>query len=125
LDTAVLVAALRTDDPRHHKATRYLEALREDATLAVPASTLLEFDLLAKARGYSEEERHTTWLELAPKIPGERVIPPTGPVFARAAELQRQGLTYFDALLAAQALESQSRVVTHDRALATRVPVEW
>ncbi len=74
LDTVVIVGALNPDDKRYKRATAYLDALTEDATSFIPLSTLIEFDLLMKARKYADAERRTTWLEISPRIPFRKIL---------------------------------------------------
>lgn len=125
LDTVVIVGALNPDDRRHKRASVYLDKLSKDPLVKVPVFTLLEFDLLTKVRGYTEEERVTTWLEVSSKIPSEKVAPLGPAVFARASGLQRQGLSYFDSLVSALALELRATVITDDKTIASVVSSEW
>ncbi|MGH9922663.1 MAG: hypothetical protein ACRD38_07915, partial [Nitrososphaerales archaeon] len=74
LDTMVIVGALNARDRHHGKASKYLETLATDNDVLVPLSTLMEFDLLMKARDYTDEERRSTWVELAPKISSQRIL---------------------------------------------------
>ncbi len=125
LDTVVIVGALNPDDKRYKRATAYLDALTEDATSFIPLSTLIEFDLLMKARKYEDAERRTTWLEISPKIPFRKILSHMPTDLAKAAQLQNEGISYFDALIAALASEQKGTVITDDKSIAARVPTEW
>ncbi len=124
-DTVVIVGALNPDDRHHRKASVYLDSLTEDPALVIPASTMIEFDLLMKVRKYTDNERATTWLEISSKIPGDKVLIHTPLDLAKASELKSQGMTYFDSLITALALEREGTVVTDDEAVASTVSTEW
>jgi len=121
----VFVGALNSRDSHHNVAVKYLSALASDPDVFVSASTLLELDLLFKARGYTYEERFNTWLELSQKIPAEKTIRQTATSLAAASELESEGMDYFDALLTALSLESGAQVVTDDKVVAQKVEVLW
>lgn len=125
LDTVVIVGALNPDEKRHKKASAHLNDLTEDATVVIPGSTMIEFDLLMKIRNYADEERTTTWLEISPKIPSRKILSHTTVDLMKASELQKEGMTYFDSLITALALERKGVVITDDKAIASRVATEW
>ncbi len=121
----VIVGALNARDRHHGKASKYLETLATDNDVLVPLSTLMEFDLLMKARDYAYEERRSTWIELAPKISSQKIVSQTTSTFVRASELQNEGMGYFDSLITALAQELNSSVVTYDKQIAKHVETEW
>lgn len=125
LDTVVIVGALNPDDAHHRKASTYLDRLGKLAEISIPICTLIEFDLLMKARNYTEVERETTWLELSPKIPREKVMSMSVTALAIAAALQADGMGYFDSLVTGLAMELRATVVTDDKAIAAKVKSEW
>lgn len=125
LDTIVIVGALNARDRYHGKASKYLEMLAMDNDVLVPLSTLMEFDLLMKARDYTDEERRSTWVELASKISSQKILVHTTSTFVRASELQKEGMGYFDSLITALAQELNSSVVTYDKQIARHVETEW
>ncbi len=125
LDTVVIVGALNPDDRHHKKSLIYLDDLKRVPAVHIPDSTLFEFDLLMKARGYAEAERETTWLELSLKIPRRKTVSVSSTALAAASELQADGMGYFDSLITALALELGASVITDDRAIAARVKAEW
>ena len=125
LDTLVIVGALNPDDAHHKKASGYLDRLGKSAEIAIPDSTLIEFDLLMKARNYTEAEREITWLELSPKMPLGKVVPMSSTALTTASALQAEGMGYFDSLVTALAIELRAIVITDDKAIAARVKSEW
>ena len=125
LDTVVLVEALNADDKHHRKASTHLHSLIENPTVMVPSTTLIEFDLLMKARDYSQEERRQTWLELSPRLPKAKIAIPTPTSMGEACLLEREGMGYFDALITALAVELRAEVITDDKAISSRVTSSW
>ncbi len=125
MDTIVIVGALNVRDRHHKKASKYLGILPMDNDLVMPLSTLMEFDLLMKARGYTYDERRSTWIELTPKIPSQKLIGHSTPVFIRALELQKEGMGYFDSLITALAQTLNSSVITDDTDVAKHVETMW
>lgn len=125
LDTIVIVGALNVRDSHHRKASKYLDMLAMDNDVFMPLSTLIEFDLLMKARDYTDDERRSSWIELAPKISSQKIIGQTASTFVRASELQNEGMGYFDSLITALAQEFNSSVITDDKDIAIHVETEW
>ncbi len=125
MDTIVIVGALNVRDRHHKKASKYLDILPMDNDLVMPLSTLMEFDLLMKARGYTYDERRSTWIELTSKIPSQKLIGHSFPVFIRASELQKEGMGYFDSLITALAQALNSSVITDDTDIAKHVETMW
>ncbi len=125
LDTIVIVGALNVRDSHHRKASKYLDMLAMDNDLFMPLSTLIEFDLLMKARDYTDDERRSSWIELAPKISSQKIIGQTASTFVRASELQNEGMGYFDSLITALAQVLNSSVITDDKDIAIHVETEW
>jgi predicted nucleic-acid-binding protein len=123
LDTVVLVAALNVKDRYHKKASRYLDKLEDD--IFVPLSVMLELDLLMKARKYTDKERRDSWIELATRISSGKILVHTALTLARASELQREGMGYFDSLVTALAQELNSIVITTDSEIAKQVQTEF
>lgn len=125
LDTIVIVGALNVRDSHHRKASKYLDMLAMDNDVFMPLSTLIEFDLLMKARDYTDDERRSSWIELAPKISSQKIIGQTASTFVRASELQNEGMGYFDSLITALAQDLNSSVITDDKDIAIHVETEW
>ncbi len=125
LDTVVIVGALNVKDRHNRKASRYLDMLPVDNEFTIPISTLMEFDLLMKARDYTNDERRLSWIEISSKIPAEKILRHTITTFVRASELEKEGMGYFDSLITALAQELNSSVVTDDKQIAKHVRTEW
>ena len=85
----------------------------------------MEFDLLMKARDYTDDERRSSWIELASKISPQKILCHTAATFVRASELQKEGMGYFDSLITALAQELNSSVITDDKDKAKHVEIEW
>lgn len=122
LDTVVLVGALREDDKHHKKCMEHLSSLQnEDAY--IPSTSLLEFDLAMKIRGFTDEERKITWEDMAALIPHDKVLPLSTATFIKAAELGK--MSYFDALITALTEEFDAVVITTDEAIRRETRWEW
>ena len=125
LDTIIIVGALNVRDRHHKKASKYLDVLAMDNDLVIPLSTLMEFDLLMKARDYTDDEKRSSWIEMASKISPQKILGHTATTFVRASELQKEGMGYFDSLITALAQELNSSVITDDKDIAEHVQTEW
>lgn len=125
LDTVVLVGALSPTDRLHEVASRHLATLETRRDTLVPASTLLEFDLIMRTRNYTPNEVGETWGALG-EVTSERNILANMPsALGKAVELRERGLDYFDSLITALALSTKSVVVTNDRAIRKFVQTDW
>ncbi len=118
-DTALLAAFRDKTDPRYRKANDYVVDISLKKDIFVPSATLLEFDLVLKAHGFSREARAEIHSTLARMIPRCRVLPLTPDVLRRAAELSREATwrdSYFDTMIAATGLEfGADSAITTDR----------
>lgn len=118
LDTVVLFAAGDEDDPQHQTALGYLESLAENA-FYIASFALLEFDIVLKSRGYTFDERmekHALLLRDFPLVEekSSKLRPST---LFLAAKLEKEvGLEYFDAGVAAEALQHDAIVISTDHA---------
>ncbi len=118
LDTVVLFGTADSNDPHHERAKRHLRRISEpEVYLATFA--LLEFDIVMKSRGLSFEDRmekHAILLrdnpELDRKVAG--ISPATLYLASRLEEAAE--LEYFDAGVAAEAIQLDGRVISTDRA---------
>lgn len=118
LDTVVLFAAADEEDSRNEVAAGYLDDLRERGFLLASYS-LVEMDVVFKSRGYSSERRMTQQALLLkdfPELTGNvhPITPAT--VYLGVGLEQEYGLDYFDAMVGAEALEHDGRVVSTDGA---------
>jgi len=117
-DTVVLFAAADEEDERHQKALRYMESLKERGVY-IAGFALLEFDVVLKSRNYSFDERMAMHGLLLRDFPSVRVkvLPLSPSIFYLTARLEKElGLDYFDAGVAAEALNHDGAVVSTDRA---------
>ena len=124
LDTIVIVSALNPDDRYHKDALSHLRSLKADQDVYAPTSTLTEFDLVLRNRGYTESEIEGTWKALVPLI-GRKTMATTPSAHLIATNLRADGLSYFDSLIAALARETKSVVVTKDLEISKHVQTEW
>jgi predicted nucleic acid-binding protein len=120
----VLVGAMNPADRYHRAAMSYLRELKTSDAVYVPTSTLMEFDLVMRNKGYTEDEISDTWLALAPLIE-ERYVATPPSVHLTAAILRAKGLTYFDSLIASLATELDATIATRDKAISQHVNIEW
>ncbi|ABM81266.1 type II toxin-antitoxin system VapC family toxin [Hyperthermus butylicus] len=113
IDTVYLVAYLNPDDPLHEEAARLIESLNPGRRVSQAA--LIELDLLMKSRGFTPSERRDTWQLLAAILNEETVEPLLPADFALAVELaEKEGIDYFDSLIAAQCINRKAKPVTND-----------
>ncbi|MDV3278442.1 MAG: PIN domain-containing protein [Nitrososphaerales archaeon] len=116
LDTVVLFAASDPLDKHHEDAVAHLSSAVDD--LVIAGSAMFEFDLVLKSNGFSPSQRRTVFLSMAAEFPSsiQAVGSVTAPILFTAAILQEvHGLDYFDALVAAEALARDGKVVSTDR----------
>ncbi|MFQ6077150.1 MAG: type II toxin-antitoxin system VapC family toxin [Candidatus Bathyarchaeia archaeon] len=118
LDTVVLFSAADEKDTWHVKAACYMRKL-EDRDFYVATFALLEFDVVLKSRGYSSDERmekHGLLLRDFPNS-GVKVSKLSPSTLYLTARIEKEvGLEYFDAGVAAEALQHDGSVVSTDEA---------
>jgi predicted nucleic-acid-binding protein len=125
VDTVALVGFLNPDDKAHRRASEHIADVWAGNDVFVPASTLVEADLVMKVRGYTDAERKTSWGALESAIPAEKLITNSASSFRGAIVLQENGMDYFDSLITSLARESDSIVITTDKEIAASVQSEW
>ncbi len=116
LDTVVLFAAANPADKYHADASSHLA--RVGRRVKVAAAGLLEFDLVLKARGYSPSSRmreFRSMIEGFPEIEDASGTFAPRTLYVGAAIEEGFGLDYFDALIAAEALVFDGKLVSSDR----------
>ncbi len=129
LDTQVLFA-LNPRDPKHSAA---LKVLRSEQELVVTDTSILEFELVLKARGRKDQEIKESLLALSEffsstDIKEEKTIDLD--LLVLSSEIQsKNGLSFLDSLIAASALSLDSAVVGDDKAFdqvseLKRVPIK-
>lgn len=117
LDTVVLFGAADTKDPAHDKAKRFLARL-EESDYYLASFAMLEFDIVMKSRGLSNEQRMLQHALLAKDYPAStgKVRPLSPTVLYLAARIEgEEGTDYFDAGVAAEAMSFDGFVVSTDR----------
>jgi len=118
IDTVVLFAAADSKDPRHEKAYIYLEKLSENNYI-ISCLALLEFDIVLKSRGLPPEDRMEKLALLMADYPQikektGRITPLT--LYLLAKLEMEYNLDYFDAGVAAEALQHDGIIISTDRA---------
>ena len=82
------------------------------------SAALLEFDLLLRGKGYSENQRSEQFELLLASYPraASSVHPFNPTTFVAAANIEdTYGLDYFDSLIAAEAIQHDGQIVSSDR----------
>jgi predicted nucleic acid-binding protein len=118
LDTVVLFATGDSNDKHHERAKRHLQLIGE-TEVYLGAFALFEFDITLKSRGFTFEQRMEEYaLLLRDHPPLDRKVAKLSPsTFYLAARLEEEtDLEYFDAGIAAEALQLDGTVVSTDRA---------
>lgn len=114
----MLIALVNRADRLHEPARRVFELAASGAlkNLAIASSALMEYELVLRARGYSEKSIRED-LEAFSRLKGVRILPLTHETLLKAIELRiKHRLTYFDSLHAATALLHDSAIISADRA---------
>ena len=118
LDTVVLFGTADSKDNHHERASKHLRRISEPETY-LGTFALLEFEIVLKSRGLSFEDRmqkHASLLRDYPEL--DRKVATLSPAtFYLASKLEDDAyLEYFDAGVAAEALQLDGIVVSTDRA---------
>lgn len=126
LDTVALIGYLNPKDKEHKRSREHVTRISlGDNDMFVPNTSLLEADLLMKIKGYSSSEREVSWRALESNVPSSRVLPNSVSSIYSALGFQEKGLDYFDSLIASLAQETNSVVITTDKAIGEFVQTEW
>ncbi len=118
LDTVVLFATADSNDKHHERAKRHLQLIGEPEVY-LGAFALLEFDITLKSRGFTFEQRMEKYASLLRDYPPlDRKVAKFSPsTFYLVSRLEEEtALEYFDAGIAAEALQLDGAVVSTDRA---------
>ena len=118
IELDMLVAYVNSSDRLHGAAVRVFERVMKGELegVAVPTSAYLEYGLVLRSRGYSEEDVLED-IEGFRELRNLRELPLTSKVLARAARLRVDyGLTFFDSLHAASALLYDGTIISVDKA---------
>ncbi len=125
IDTVAIIGCLNPKDRTHARSIEHLSRVTSHSDMFVPMISLIEADLVMKIKGYEHSEREISWRALESRIPPSRIIANTVSSIYSAMELQKQGMDYFDSLISSLARETNSVVITTDRAIASIVQTEW
>lgn len=118
IELDMLIALVNRADKLHEAACRLFELAADGSlrNLAVATSALMEYELVLRSKGYSEE-RVKEDLEAFSRLEGLRILPLTHEMLLKAIELRiRHRLTYFDSLHAATALLYDAAIISTDKA---------
>jgi predicted nucleic acid-binding protein len=118
LDTVALFAAADAADAQHARATRHLADLRR-VGFVVAGFAMLEFDVVLKSRGLTYDQRMEKHALVMRDFPAaaSRVGTITPQVLYLTARLEKESqLEYFDAGVAAEALQHDGVIISTDRA---------
>jgi len=118
LDTVVIFGAADSNDRHHDRAKRHLQRIA-NSEVYLGTFALLEFDIVMKSRGLSFQERmekHVSLLRDYPEL-SEKMVGVSPATLYLASRLEGEAeLEYFDAGVAAEALQLDGTVVSTDRA---------
>jgi len=118
LDTVVLFGCADSKDRHHERAVKHLQTISESTTYLATLA-LMEFDVVLKSRGIGFENRmmkHAALIRDYPNIE-DKVAGLTPSTFYLAAKLEDEaGLEYFDAGIAAEALQLDGKIISTDKA---------
>ncbi len=118
IELDMLIAFVNKADKLHSIAVRIFEAIISGrlGNVAVPTSAYMEYELVLKSRGYSEDTILSD-IDAFRKIRNLGEVPLTSEVLIKASELRKKyGITYFDSLHAASALLHDKKIISKDRA---------
>ena len=118
LDTVVLFATADSNDKHHERAKKHLQLVGEQEVY-LGAFALFEFDITLKSRGFTFEERMEKYALLLRDYPliDRKVAKLSPSTFYMTSRLEEEtDLEYFDAGIAAEALQLDGSVVSTDRA---------
>ena len=125
VDTVAIIGFLNPNDRLHARSAEHMRSVSANADIFVPVTSLIEVDLLLKISGYSDSERDISWGAIESQIPNEKVVPNSISSIRHALDLQKNGIDYFDSLVASLAKETVSTVITTDRRIREIVDTEW
>ena len=118
LDTVVLFAAADSKDKHHERAKRHLQLISEP-DVYLGAFALFEFDITLKSRGFTFAQRMEKYALLLRDYPslGQKISRLSPSTFYMTSKLEEEtDLEYFDAGIAAEALQLDGSVVSTDKA---------
>jgi predicted nucleic acid-binding protein len=124
IDAVALIGYLNSEDIEHRRSVVHVGEVDSEDDVFVPDFSLMEADLVMKTRGYSASEREISWRAHETKIPSQKVAAHSISSIYGALDSQEDGMDY-DSLIASFARETDSSVITTDKAIAAAVKTEW
>ncbi len=127
IDTIVLFSAANTEHKWHLIGKTALKLVNTNDNWWIPSFTLVEFDLVLKSRGFSNEERMEKYSLLIHDFPNilNKSYPITPLVLHETSRLEEvYELDYFDAGIAATSLAVDGKITTNDRQLKRVTEIE-
>ncbi len=125
IDTVALIGCLNPRDKTHARSTEHMSRVASHNDVFVPVISLIETDLVMKIKGYDHSEREVSWRALESRIPPSKIITNSVSSIYSALGLQKDGMDYFDSLISSLARETNSVVITTDKAIENVVQTEW
>jgi predicted nucleic-acid-binding protein len=125
IDTIAIVSSLNRQSRHHSIASKYLNLVSQDEQTFVPSIILLEFDLVMKGRSYTFQQRKDTFDWLDDLIPDPKLLSNSVSSLKKAIELQETGMSYFDSVISAAALDQNAVVLTPDPVIAQIAKTKW
>ncbi len=123
IELDMLLALVNRADKLHPVAARLFELIvaGEIKNVAIPVSAYIEYELVLRARGYSEESIRSD-IDAFRRLSNIDEIPLTASILVEASKLRElYELTYFDSMHAASALAFDKSIISVDQAYR-RVP---
>ncbi len=125
IDTVAIVGYLNPKDKTHKRSVEHISRVASDSDVFVPNTSVIEADLVMKIKEYTYPEREISWRALESKIPPTKILANSVLSIYSALRLQEEGMDYFDSLISSLARETNSVVITTDRAIKAVVKTEW
>lgn len=125
IDTVAIVGFLNPGDKTHKRSVEHMGRVASDGNVFVPDTSIIEADLVMKIKGYTYPDREISWRALENKIPSTKIVANSVLSIHSALRLQEDGMDYFDSLISSLARETNSVVITTDRAIKAVVMTEW
>ncbi|MHC1628370.1 MAG: type II toxin-antitoxin system VapC family toxin [Candidatus Nezhaarchaeales archaeon] len=121
IELDVMIAFVNASDKLHSIATMIFNKIinGELRDIAIPTSAYMEYELILKSRGYSEDTIQSD-IQAFKRITNLKEIPLTSKILIEASKLRKNyNLTYFDSLHAASALQHDKTIISTDKAYQT------
>lgn len=125
IDTVSVIGYLNPRDKAHRRSIEHIKRIASDGDVFVPNVSVIEADLVMKIKGYKHFEREISWRALESKIPSSKIVTNSVSSLYSALKLQEEGMDYFDSLISSLARETNSVVITTDKAIEAAVKTEW